>query len=171
MHFYSTQKSKIWNLLLNQYFTSSIGQRFKASMIKNEVELGWLSDKQKIIRLKNPSRSLTKLSNGTARLKNVNNCLNTNIYSHIETSGGQSCNLYWNAVHFSTPVLIRHLWQLKTVAFLYEERGPTAMGLHVMACGQAWTLKQTYPNYWMMNQSNNTQHIASKFYPFSTVFA
>ena len=78
MHFYSTQKSKIWNLLLNQYFTSSIGQRFKASMIKYEVELGWLSDKQKIIRFKeNHSRSLTKLSNGTASLKNVKKIVGT----------------------------------------------------------------------------------------------
>ncbi len=25
-------------------------------------------------------------------LKNVNNCLNTNIYSYLETSGGQSSN-------------------------------------------------------------------------------
>ncbi len=25
--------------------------------------------------------------------KNVNNCLNTNIYSYLETSGGQSYNL------------------------------------------------------------------------------
>ncbi len=33
-------------------------------------------------------------------LKNVNNCLNTNIYSYLETSGGQSSNLYLNAVHF-----------------------------------------------------------------------
>jgi hypothetical protein len=32
--------------------------------------------------------------------KNVNNCLNTNIYSYLETSGGQSCNLYLNVVHF-----------------------------------------------------------------------
>ncbi len=45
-------------------------------------------------------------------LKNINNCLNTNIYSYLETSGGQSSNLYLNVVHFSTPVLIRHLWQL-----------------------------------------------------------
>jgi hypothetical protein len=36
--------------------------------------------------------------------------------------GGQSSNLYLNIVHFSTPVLIRHLWQLKTVVFL---QGPT----------------------------------------------
>ncbi len=33
-------------------------------------------------------------------LENVNNCLNTNIYSYLETSGGQSSNLYLNVVHF-----------------------------------------------------------------------
>jgi hypothetical protein len=33
-------------------------------------------------------------------LKIVNNCLNTNIYSYLETSGGQSSNLYLNVVHF-----------------------------------------------------------------------
>jgi hypothetical protein len=33
-------------------------------------------------------------------LKNVNNCLNTNIYSYLETSGGQSSNLHFNVVHF-----------------------------------------------------------------------
>ncbi len=33
-------------------------------------------------------------------LKNVNNNLNTNIYSYLETSGGQSSNLYLNVVHF-----------------------------------------------------------------------
>jgi len=33
-------------------------------------------------------------------LKNVNSCMNTNIYSYLETSGGQSCNLYFNAVQF-----------------------------------------------------------------------
>ncbi len=37
---------------------------------------------------------------GTARLKNVNNYLITNIYSYLETSGGQSSNLYLNVVHF-----------------------------------------------------------------------
>ncbi len=57
--------------------------------------------------------------NGTARFKIVNNCLNTNIYSYLETSGGQSYNLYLNVVHFLTPVLIRYLWQLKTVVFLH----------------------------------------------------
>jgi hypothetical protein len=34
-------------------------------------------------------------------LKNVNNCLNTNIYSFLMTSGGQKSNLYLNVVHFS----------------------------------------------------------------------
>jgi hypothetical protein len=33
-------------------------------------------------------------------LKNVNSCLNTNIYSYLETSGGQSYNPYLNVVHF-----------------------------------------------------------------------
>ena len=33
-------------------------------------------------------------------LKNVNNCLNTNIYYYLETSGGQSSNQYLNVVHF-----------------------------------------------------------------------
>jgi hypothetical protein len=44
--------------------------------------------------------------------------LNTNIYSYLETSGGQSFNLYLNVVHL-TPLLISRLWQLKTVAFLH----------------------------------------------------
>jgi hypothetical protein len=33
-------------------------------------------------------------------LKNVNNSMNTNIYSYLETSGGQSSNTYLNVVHF-----------------------------------------------------------------------
>ncbi len=33
-------------------------------------------------------------------LKNVNNYLNPNIFSYLETSGGQSSNLYLKAVHF-----------------------------------------------------------------------
>jgi hypothetical protein len=32
--------------------------------------------------------------------KNVANCLNSNIYSYLKTSGGQSSNLYVNVVHF-----------------------------------------------------------------------
>jgi len=37
---------------------------------------------------------------GSAHFKNVNNCLNTKISSYLETSGGQSSNLYVNVVHF-----------------------------------------------------------------------
>ena len=33
-------------------------------------------------------------------LKNVNNCLNTNIYSYLKASGGQSSNQYLNVVIF-----------------------------------------------------------------------
>jgi hypothetical protein len=39
-------------------------------------------------------------ANGTVRFKNVNNCLNTNIYSYLETSGGKSSNPYLNVVNF-----------------------------------------------------------------------
>ncbi len=39
-------------------------------------------------------------------LKNVNNCLNTNIYSYLEASGGQSSNPYLNvACVFNTRVV------------------------------------------------------------------
>ncbi len=37
--------------------------------------------------------------------KNVNNCLNTNIYSYLEICGGKSHNL--NVVHFSGLFLTR----------------------------------------------------------------
>jgi hypothetical protein len=33
-------------------------------------------------------------------LKNANNSFNTNIYSYLGTSGGQSSNLYLNVGHF-----------------------------------------------------------------------
>ena len=46
-----------------------------------------------------PSKSNCWYSNN-GTFKNVNNCLNTNIYSYLVTSGGQSSNLYLNAVHF-----------------------------------------------------------------------
>jgi hypothetical protein len=52
-------------------------------------------------------------------LRSVNNGLNTNIYSYLETSGGQSSNLYLNVVHFFQHVLIRYLWQHKLVVFLH----------------------------------------------------
>ncbi len=33
-------------------------------------------------------------------LNNINNCLDTNIYSYSETSGGQSYDVYLYVVHF-----------------------------------------------------------------------
>jgi len=53
-------------------------------------------------------------------LKNVNNCLNTNIYSYIETSGGQSSNLIliYMLVHFFN-ASVNYLWQFETVVFLH----------------------------------------------------
>jgi len=58
--------------------------------------------------------------NWTAQVKKCYNCLNTNIFSYLETPGSKSYNLYLNNVNFLTPVLIRHLWQLKTVVFLHR---------------------------------------------------
>jgi hypothetical protein len=49
-------------------------------------------------------------------LTNINNCLHTNIYSYLETSGGQSSNPYLNVVHFFNT---RDLWQLKTAVLLH----------------------------------------------------
>jgi hypothetical protein len=43
---------------------------------------------------------ITAVVNGTAGLKNVNDYLNTNIYSYLETSVGQSSNLCLNVVNF-----------------------------------------------------------------------
>ncbi len=51
--------------------------------------------------------------------KNVNNCLNINIYSYLKASGGQSSNSYLNTVHFLILELNRNLWQLKTAVFLH----------------------------------------------------
>ncbi len=45
-------------------------------------------------------KSVTILSMEQRDLKNVNNCLNTNIYSYLETSGGPCYNLYLNVIHF-----------------------------------------------------------------------
>ncbi len=64
-------------------------------------------------------KALASIAMEQRALKTVNNCLNTNIYSYLKTSGGTSYNLYLNFVHFSTPVLIRCLWQLKTLVFMH----------------------------------------------------
>ncbi len=45
-------------------------------------------------------KSYNYLTMEQCALKNVNNDMNINIYSYLETSGGQSCNLYLNVVHF-----------------------------------------------------------------------
>jgi hypothetical protein len=41
-----------------------------------------------------------KLCVNETTLKNVNNCWNSSIHSSLETSGGQSCNLYLNVPYF-----------------------------------------------------------------------
>ncbi len=43
-------------------------------------------------------KPITAMEQGA--LKNVNNSLNTNLYSYLETSGIESSNLYLNVAHF-----------------------------------------------------------------------
>ncbi len=45
-------------------------------------------------------RLITYYQNGTVRFKNCKQLLNTNIYSYLEASSGQSSNLYYNIVQF-----------------------------------------------------------------------
>jgi hypothetical protein len=47
-----------------------------------------------------PRQQFSSLQMEQRALKNVNNCLNTNIFSYLDTYGGQSCNLYLNVGHF-----------------------------------------------------------------------
>jgi hypothetical protein len=58
--------------------------------------------------------------NGTVHFKNCKQLIECHINSDLETSGGQDSNLFLNGVNFLTPVLIRHLWQLKTVVSLHR---------------------------------------------------
>jgi hypothetical protein len=46
-------------------------------------------------------------TNGTTRFKNVNNCFKTNTSSYLETSGGQSSNIYFYFVHFFNTRVIK----------------------------------------------------------------
>jgi hypothetical protein len=51
-------------------------------------------------------------------LKSESICVNTNTYSYLETSGGQSSNLYLNVVYFCNTSVNKTSVQLKTVVFL-----------------------------------------------------
>jgi hypothetical protein len=93
----------IWNYRLKEKQTADSCHPIQTSKYNN-----WFWD-----------RALCKILMEQHALKNLNNCLNTNIYSYLETSGGQSSNLYLHVVPFLTPVLTRNLWQLKTVVFLH----------------------------------------------------
>jgi hypothetical protein len=48
----------------------------------------------------NFKRRFDSVSMEQHNLRNVNTCLNTNIYSYLATSGDQSYNVYLNVVHF-----------------------------------------------------------------------
>ncbi len=87
-------------------------------------------------------------------LKNVSNCLNTNIYSYFKTSGGQSSNLYLNVAYLFYTSTIRHPWQLKTVVFLHWRQiraqlvmlSTTASSTSLLS-----TAVSTFDNYHLVN--------------------
>ncbi len=56
--------------------------------------------------------------NEAACFKNVNICWITKIIFYLEILSGRNSNLYLK-LFILTPVLIRHLWQLKTLVFLH----------------------------------------------------
>jgi len=68
---------------------------------KRELFLKWNTVDLTILKRLIISSTIQTMEQRT--LKNINNCLNTNIYSYVETSGGQSYFLYLNFVHFLTP--------------------------------------------------------------------
>ncbi len=92
-------------------------------------------------------------------LENVNNYLNTNVYSYLETSGVQSYYIYIEMYFiFSTPVLIRHLWQLKTVVFVHWYLICTVL------------LAKLPPNFpWLLHLSF-TVYVTTLFFVSSTVW-
>jgi hypothetical protein len=69
-------------------------------------------------------------------LKNVNNCLNANIYSFLETSVVKILMHILLLLITLTPELIRNLWQLKTVVFLHVSN---------MLCPCPWSLHPNHP--------------------------
>jgi hypothetical protein len=61
----------------------------------NKREITGVKREQKFLRRDIIFATVTGIfSNGTARLKRENNCMNTNIHSYSETSGVQRSNQY-----------------------------------------------------------------------------
>ncbi len=97
------QYSYCWRIFKNGYTITILHLTYTKKVIKN-VKLVWLGSEW-VLQIYNfcffdVSKSKLQFLNGTACFKNVNNCLNTNIYSNLETSGGQSSTLYLNVVCF-----------------------------------------------------------------------
>ena len=71
---------------------------------------------QFVSRIESVVKPLSKMEQHT--LKNVNNCMNTNIDSYLETSGGQSSNPYLNVVLFFNTRVIRNLFSCIVVLYV-----------------------------------------------------
>jgi hypothetical protein len=86
-------------------------------------------------------------------LKYVNNCLNTNIYSYLETSGGRSYNLYKDVFLSNTSVN----W-----ASVAAQDGHFPALVSNMPCSiRHWTLK--WVNSWIQSLRQGVSHISRIF--------
>ncbi len=111
-HFTKLKQSTF--LQISMVLTKAVGIIYLMSVVISTVQ-------NKLIRLDSLRFSILITSAIEQHaLKNVNNCMNSNNNSYLETSGFQSSSIYLNVVLFSTPLLIRHLWQLKTAVFLQQ---------------------------------------------------
>jgi hypothetical protein len=81
------------NLLQNFFIVLTPGENVIKLFLNHVV-----CESKKLKRLSLSSFKVTPMEQHA--LKNVNNCLNTNNYSYLETSGVQSSDPYLNVVHF-----------------------------------------------------------------------
>ncbi len=94
-----------WTLLLLTFFFLSTW----LSIFRGVIPFSWMA----LSRMTTNRRTIEKCA-----LKNVINYLNTNIYSYLRHLMVKVIIYIWMLFIFSTPVLIRHILQLKTVVFL-----------------------------------------------------
>jgi hypothetical protein len=100
----TTQRQRIFHNILSDFVTDTLIRRTESFRRRPEQKKPKHFRHGSSGRPRKRCRSLVspveKEFNGTAALKIVSYCLNINIYSYIETSGGQSSSLYFNVVHF-----------------------------------------------------------------------
>ncbi len=95
-------KSAKWRSAGTKYYTFSKCRSKSLSwkLICRHPNVFWLQLEQNSTNQRGEWKELEEQTMEKRALKNVNNSLNTNIYSYLETSGGQSSKMYLNAAPF-----------------------------------------------------------------------